>query len=739
MCPPMRFAAPVPWWMACLLLAGVAVVALYGYGGLLTPLSLRRRSVLIGLRVLALVLLLLGLAEPVRLEPAPPADTVVPVLLDRSRSMALPDADGASRLDAAVALVRDRLTPALADRVQVEVWGFGDVATQTDLESIRPEAGRSDLTGAINAVRAHYADRSVAGLVVVSDGGDTGGDAVETPPGVPVHVVGVGAPTLTRDRELLDVTLGQAAVRESVVELGVTAVSHGFGTEPFEIRVLENGQPSRVIRVTPPDDGAVIRHVVSVSPDPDRSTVYTIEIPVDPTELVPENNRRTVLAAAPGRPRRLLLVEGAPGHDHAFLKRALAGDPGLRADAVIHKGQNDRGERTFYVQGAAAGVSALAEGYPTTREALFAYDAVILANVDPGSLRPSQVEMTIAFVSERGGGLLVTGARSFEGPGLRRTALGAVLPLGPSRRAAGDVRVSGRTFVPHRVVPTADGESHPVMRLADTVGDTRRRWAEAPTVGRVVALGAPRAGATVLATARGEELGAAPVLAIQRFGRGRTMVFGGEASWRWKMLAPSTDDTYDRFWRQTARWLVADAPDRIGIEVEGGRVDGDPLRVAVSVADPGFSPVPDAAVRVQIRDPEGAVTASSASPAAGQPGRYLVEVPGRGAGVYQITATADQDGVELGRADTAVLVGGADFELTDPRRHDAVLQRVAAASGGRFFLADDADGLVDMLRGVAIEAGSPIEHDLWHTAWAFVLVVGVVSTEWVLRRQWGLR
>lgn len=738
----MRFAAPVSWWMAGLLLAGAAVVALYAYRGLITPLSLRRRSVLIGLRFLALVLLLLGLAEPVRLEPAPPDDAIVPILLDRSRSMALADADGSSRLDAAVALVRDRLTPVLADRVQIEVWGFGDTATRTDLESVRPEAGRSDLTGALNAVRAHYADRPVAGLVVVSDGGDTGGGAVDTSPTVPVHVVGVGAPTLTRDRELLDVTLGQAAVRESVVELGVTAVSRGFGTDPFEIRVLEDGQPSRVIRVTPPEDGAVMREVVSVSPDPNRATVYTVEIPVDPTEVVPENNRRTVLAAVAARPRRVLLVEGAPGHDHAFLKRALAGDPGLRVDAVIHKGQNDRGERTFYVQGAAASVSALVAGYPTTREALFAYDAVILANVDLESLRPTQVELTIAFVSERGGGLLVTGARSFEGTGLRRTTLGALLPLEPPRRAAGEARLSSRTVVPHRVVPTTDGASHPVLRLADTVGETRRRWEVAPTLGRVVALGAPRPGATVLATAEGEDRGASPVLAIQRFGRGRTMMFAGEASWRWKMLAPSADDTYDRFWRQTARWLAADAPDPIGIAVEGGRLDGDPLRVAVSVADAGFSPVSDAAVRVQVRDPGGAVTTSAAAAAPGQPGQYLLEVPSRGAGVYHVTAMAEQDAIELGRADTPVLVGGADFELTDPRRQDAVLQRVAAASGGQFFLADDADdidGLVDLLRGVAIEAGAPIEHDLWNTVWAFVLVVGVVSSEWVLRRQWGLR
>jgi uncharacterized membrane protein len=726
--------------MACLLVVGAGAVAVYAYSGLLSPLSIGRRSALVGLRFLALVLLLLGLAEPVRLEPAPPADTVVPILLDRSRSMALRDADGTSRLNAAVELIRDRLTPAIADRVRVEVWGVGDAVGRAALDSVRPEGRRSDIMGAIETVRAHYQGRPVAGLVVVSDGADTGDGSGAMPPGPPVHTVGVGDQMVARDRELLDVTVGQMAVRESVAELTVTAVSHGFGTEPFEIRILESGQPHRVIRVTPPRDGAVIREVVSVSPDPDQSTVYTVEIPVEATEVVPENNRRTVLAAPAGRPRRVLLVEGAPGYEHAFLKRVLSDDAGLSVDAVIHKGQNDRGERTFYIQGATGGGAELAEGYPTTREALFAYDAVILANVDPASLRASQVEMTIAFVSARGGGVLIMGARSFEGPSLGRSALATLLPLQSARRAGAGLRLSNEASVPHQAAPTTDGAAHPVMRLAETVVETRRRWAAAPTVGRVAALGAARPGATVLATARGDGADrGTPLLAIQRFGRGRTMVFTGEASWRWKMLAPSTDDHYDRFWRQTARWLAADTPERIVVQAEGGRLEGDPLRVDVFVSDAAFAPVTVAAVRLRIRDPQGAVTESSAAPVTGDPGRYVVEVPGHGAGVYQVTAIADHDGAELGRAEISVLAGGADIELADPRRHDAVLQRIADTSGGQFLLADEIDTLSAVLRGAAMEPGPPIAHDLWHTVWSFVLVAGVVSTEWVLRRQWGLR
>ena len=734
----MRFASPFPWWLAVVLVAAAALAAYRAYARPIVPLSVRRRGVLTGLRFAAFLLLLLLLAQPVRLEPAAAADTLVPVLLDQSRSMAVADVDGGPRLDAAVALIRDRITPAVGDEFQIELWVFGETLAPADLASVRAEARRSDLRAALDAVQTHYAGRSVAGIVVVSDGGDTGGAAPQWT-GLPVFTIGVGAPAVSRDREVLDLTVGQAVVAESVVDLSISVVGHGFGLEPFAVRVLEDGRLLRVLQVTLPADGAVVRTVVPVSPKSETATLYTVKIPLDPTELVSENNVRSVLVQPAGRPRRVLLVEGAPGYEHSFLKRALRDDPGMVVDAVVRKGQNDRGEHTFYIQGAAERTGALASGYPTTREALFAYDAVILANVEASRLRPAQIEVTVAFVAERGGGLLVMGARSFERRGLRGTPLETLLPLTlRDRGGAAGVGLPRRAGTSYRIAPTADGETHPIMRLGGSVAATRSRWHAAPTLGNVIPLGSPRPGATVLATATGEDTSARPLVVIQRFGRGRTMVFTGEASWRWKMLLPSTDQTYDMFWKQTARWLAADAPEPVMLRVTGGRAEGDLLHIDVVVADAVFAPVIDAGVRVRVTDPNGDTREVSATLVAGESGRYVAEVEPTRRGVYRVTAFADRGAGELGRADAAVLVGGADLELTDPRRQDAVLRRVAEASGGRFLDAERVDELVGALRANAVLA-VPMVRDLWHTVWGFLVVVGVLSVEWGLRRRWGLR
>lgn len=735
----MRFGSPYPWWLVVVLIAVAAVATYRTYARPVIPLSLRRRGLLMGVRLAVLLTLLLFLAQPVRLEPVAATRPIVPVLLDRSRSMAVADVDGGRRIEAAVALIRDRISPALGDAFRVELWGFGEAFEPLELATVRPEDRRSDLTGALDEVQTHYAAQPVAGIVVVSDGGDTGGEPTHVA-GPPVFTVGVGAPTVLRDREVLELTAGQATVAESVVDLSFSTAAHGFDQEPVTARVFEDGQPIRVLQVTPSRDGAVVRTTVPVSPKPQGATLYTVEISVDPTELVSENNSRSVLVQPPGRPRRVLLVEGAPGYEHSFLKRVLHDDAGIVVDAVIDKGQNDLGERTFYIQGVAERSRALSTGYPTTREALFRYDAVILANVEAALLRPPQLEMTVAFVSERGGGLLVMGARSFEGGGLRQTAIAALLPLALSDRDGAGV-FPGSTLVgtPPRIAVTPDGARHPIMRLGDSLRATRRAWTSAPALGGIIPMGLPRRGATVLATAGDEGTAARPAIAVQRFGRGRTMVFAGEASWRWKMLLPSDDQTYERFWRQAARWLGAEAPERVTLRIDGGRAEGDPLDIDVVVADETFAPVTDAAVRVLVRDPNGDEREVSGSPVAGEPGRYVARLTPQRRGVHELTAVADDDTQQLGTATVAVLVGGADLELTDPRRHDPLLQRVAQMSGGQAVDADGIDALVGALLAGAGRSSPPAVHDLWDTVWGFFLVAGLLSVEWGLRRQWGLR
>jgi hypothetical protein len=108
---------------------------------------------------------------------------------------------------------------------------------------------------------------------------------------------------------VVGITAGDQRLDQASIDLRVSAVSAGFGRGPFQLRVLANGTEIERRRVVPTAEGAPIDEVFTVSPDPATPTVYTAEIPADPSESIVENNRRSVLVN-PAPPQAAAAVEG---------------------------------------------------------------------------------------------------------------------------------------------------------------------------------------------------------------------------------------------------------------------------------------------------------------------------------------------------------------------------------------------------------------------------------------------
>src|SRR5207249_2290793 len=109
------------------------------------------------------------------------------------------------------------------------------------------------------------------------------------------------------DREVVGVTTAESVLSDATVDVAVSAVARGYGAAPIELRLLENGRPIDLRRVKPAGEGVPISETFRVSPNRDVATVYTVEIPTASDELVTDNNARSALVPAAGRPRRVLL------------------------------------------------------------------------------------------------------------------------------------------------------------------------------------------------------------------------------------------------------------------------------------------------------------------------------------------------------------------------------------------------------------------------------------------------
>ncbi|MGE3840268.1 MAG: glutamine amidotransferase [Vicinamibacterales bacterium] len=739
----MSFAQPLPWPMLAAALLVVAALAWRAgwwagrHAG--SPPSVWRRATLVSLRAATLLLFVTLLMQPVRLLPDPTARGTFVVLLDASRSMALRDAGGAERLASAVEAIRNSVAPALDGRFALQIVTFGDQARQVsldDLHNLSAGDATTDVARALDFVSRRASSEPLAGALLVSDGGFVlpADAAVESFP-VPLNVLGVGDAHVVRDQEVRQVTVGDSSTVGATIDVTATVASTGFAGQPVEVRLLANGSPLDVRRVTA-TDGVPTELVFRVAPDATVATRYTVEVAKQEGELTTDNNSRTVLVPPPGRARRVLVLEGAPGFEHSFLKRALDRDPALEVDAVIRKGSNDAGSETFYVQASSKRANGLSTGFPGTRRELFAYDAVVLANIDVDALTTEQLQQLSDFVGERGGGLLVLGARTLEAEGLSGTMLEELLPVAVSDRQAPDtLRAGFKGEGAKGITLTNEGQRHPVMRLGATTAETKAKWAALPTLPAIASVGGARPGATVLAWTPEPAGLSRPLVVVQRYGRGRVLAFSGEAAWRWRMMLPSSDQTYSTFWRQATRWLAQSAPEPVS--VQNRVLAPHEVEVTVEARNAEFEAVRDADVRLTIDGIDEGPVQVAASPVPGTNGVYRasVRVP---EGVSRVAVEARARAADLGRVDAWVLSGPNQDELTSPARDDAQLTRLATRFGGQL-VRDDA--LADVVRSSRAGSGpgAMIQQDVWHTPWLLGTLILLLTGEWALRRKWGLR
>ncbi len=89
-------------------------------------------------------------------------------------------------------------------------------------------------------------------------------------------------------------------------------------------------------------------------------------------------------------------------------------------------------------------------------------------------------------------------------------------------------------------------------------------------------------------------------------------------------------------------------------------------------------------------------------------------------------------------AATHLLVGGAERELFGAEMDAALLARIAADTGGRFYRAAEAQALADALPATRAEGVVVERLALWNLPAVFLALLALLGFEWVYRRRRGL-
>jgi len=255
-------------------------------------------------------------------------------------------------------------------------------------------------------------------------------------------------------------------------------------------------------------------------------------------------------------------------------------------------------------------------------------------------------------------------------------------------------------------------------------------------------------GASIIASGRDDKGGEVPLLAVQRFGRGRTAAFMAGDIWRWgfDFNKPGAHADMDKAWRQMMRWLVADVPARVETTAEPIAADANgAVRLQVRVRNEKFQPVDDAAVTIDVQPVAigGGAAAPlvkiEAEPALSEPGLYQATYVPRQTGGYRAIAHAKNPaGVDLGRAEAGWSTDLAAEEFRSLMPNVALLEDIARKTGGEVIAAGDLEKLARRLPQQQAPVMETWSQPAWHTPAMLAFALACLLGEWGLRRWKGM-
>jgi uncharacterized membrane protein len=670
----------------------------------------------------------------------------VAVLLDDSRSMQIADENKQPRgnyLRQEFGAPDRGILGTLSQRFLVRTFRFSSFASRIEDEDDLTFAGaQTHLGAALDGVRQELAGLPLAGMVLVSDGADTtdGGMAESLlalkSEGVPVFTVGVGRETLERDIQIGRVSTPRTALKGTTLMIDVVLTQTGYAGRTVSVDVEDEGRLVGSESVKLPDDGSAATARVRFTVSEAGPRVLRFRVAPQDGELVTQNNAREALIDVRDRREKILYFEGEPRPEMKFLRRAVADDPNLLVVTLQRTADNK------YMRLGVEGPDELAAAFPKTREELFAYRGLILGSIEAGAFSGDQLKMIGEFVDRRGGGLLmIGGARSFAEGGYAGTSIADVLPvvLDPSARD------QPPAFARLKVQPTRAGLGSAVSQIADTESASTEKWnflrTLEPGVTTVNRVDAIKPGATILLGGTDESRRERPVLAFQRYGRGKSFALTLQDSWQWQMAAPITpeDMTHEHFWRQLLRWLVDGVPDAVELQTTTDRVEpSESATLRAEVVDPTFVELNDAAVTAHFTTPDGTAADVPMQWSGERSGEYRAMVPTKAQGWYEARIEATRGGKTIGTAMTHLRAAPGDAEYFDATMHADTLRRVADETGGRFYTPASVQGLAEDLKYTGRGVTSVEERDLWHLPIVLILLVGLLCAEWGYRRVVGL-
>lgn len=496
-------------------------------GALLVGLMFLRGTRGASMRALAVVAMLLALANPtLREEERDYLSNIVIAVVDDTTSQAL-----AGRPEQSAA-IRNELEGRLGSLEKLDVkW----VTAKSDTSG---RTSGTNLFAALSKAMANTPPDRIAGVIMITDG--------------QVHDIPEKAASLGFDAPVHALITGRPGEFDRRIEI-ITAPRYGIvgQSRDIELRIVETGSPSarnptarlKIRREGQPDETRTTQIGVKETielPLPHAGT-NILEVELEPVdgELTQANNRAVVAAEGVRENLRVLLVSGEPHAGERTWRNLLKSDAAVDLVHFTILRPPEKQDGTPINQ-----LSLIA--FPTRElfsDKINDFDLIIFDRyTHRGILRLGYYDNIARYVNEHGGAVLIAAGDDFAGRySLYRTPLNPVIPGKPLGR------VIEKPFKPKL---SSDGARHPVTRDLPGAGGVGGDPAWGRWFRQVDVEVHTDRGRTLMNGADGK-----PLLILDRRGEGRIALLTSDHAWLWARGfeggGPHTD-----LLRKLSHWLM---------------------------------------------------------------------------------------------------------------------------------------------------------------------------------------
>ena len=733
----------------------------------------KRGRFLLGLRLGSLAVLAWILLEPVysRYEEREIRREVV-ILIDSSASMNLvDDGQSATRSELAQqALERSGLLDGLEGKIAVREVRAARRALLSDADAIEGWDQATDIAGALNEVMEQVPPDQLAGVVLVSDGRHNRPGSIEDAArrygilDAPIAVIASGSEIPPKDAAIVSVKAPDSVYLGDRVRMAAKLKFDGYRGKRAKVTLFSGDEELESREVAIPQDHhreeVRFRHV----PDEGGIGEYRIVVSGLEDERFDNNNDWSFKTVVTDARTNVLIIEGAPRWEFRYLRNLFYGrDQSVHLQSVLLEPDRIVGQQEAKIPASASRPfgDSKATALPASEEEWRKFDVIIVGDLEVNALSDEQWEILRLCVTDRAALLvLIAGPRSMP-HAFSSEAASQLIPV--------NYAASRRTYFGGKekfnFALTNIGKSHPITAQVEGRVRNEQVWAEFPELRWRHPITGIKDGAEVLLYAEnsnkkkpvirsGDRLNAAlaeisnrrareaenALLVTRQTGNGKVAMLLTDRTWR---LREGVGDVFHhRFWGQLVRWGAGPnlrsgtKTARLGTDQLTYTGD-DPVSIMARLREKNLAPIRDEELVAEIFREGEKVGTVPLNYRDGSNGIHQAKAgPYREPGNYEVRLSGSELNEEL--ATNFRVVGSLSAtELAETTLNLPLLENIARLSGGRI-LEDGDDNLASLFLSRGETREELRETTLWDRWPLMLLLVILLTTEWVLRRRSGL-